>query len=263
MPKLILIDGSSYLYRAFHALPPLTNAQGEPTGALYGVVGMLRATLRAKPDYLAFVCDAPGPTFRNTMYAEYKANRPPMPDDLRAQVQPMLDVVGALGFPILCEDGVEADDVIGTLARLAQAQGIEVLVSTGDKDLAQLVTPRITLVNTMHNSTLDEAGVLHKFGVRPDQIIDFLTLTGDTVDNVPGVIKCGPKTAAKWLGRRDRECRPDWRQDWRVPARRAATPAIVARAGDHQDRRELAALTHRPDATRTRHRAAARAVYTV
>ncbi|HEY9513501.1 MAG TPA: 5'-3' exonuclease H3TH domain-containing protein, partial [Rhodanobacter sp.] len=199
MPKLILIDGSSYLYRAFHALPPLTNAQGEPTGALYGVVGMLRATLRAKPDYLAFVCDAPGPTFRNTMYAEYKANRPPMPDDLRAQVQPMLDVVGALGFPILCEDGVEADDVIGTLARLAQAQGIEVLVSTGDKDLAQLVTPRITLVNTMHNSTLDEAGVLHKFGVRPDQIIDFLTLTGDTVDNVPGVIKCGPKTAAKWL----------------------------------------------------------------
>ncbi len=199
MPKLILIDGSSYLYRAFHALPPLTNTQGEPTGALYGVVSMLRATLRAKPDYLAFVCDAPGPTFRNTMYAEYKANRPPMPDDLRAQVQPMLDVVGALGFPILCESGVEADDVIGTLARLAQAQGIEVLVSTGDKDLAQLVTPRITLVNTMHNSTLDEAGVMHKFGVRPDQIIDFLTLTGDTIDNVPGVTKCGPKTAAKWL----------------------------------------------------------------
>ena len=199
MPKLILIDGSSYLYRAFHALPPLTNTQGEPTGALYGVVSMLRATLRAKPDYLAFVCDAPGPTFRNTMYAEYKANRPPMPDDLRTQVQPMLDVVGALGFPILCESGVEADDVIGTLARLAQAQGIEVLVSTGDKDLAQLVTPRITLVNTMHNSTLDEAGVMHKFGVRPDQIIDFLTLTGDTIDNVPGVTKCGPKTAAKWL----------------------------------------------------------------
>ncbi len=199
MPKLILIDGSSYLYRAFHALPPLTNALGEPTGALYGVVSMLRATLHAKPDYLAFVCDASGPTFRNTMYAEYKANRPHMPDDLRAQVKPMLDVVGALGFPILCESGVEADDVIGTLARQAQAQGIEVLISTGDKDLAQLVTPQITLVNTMHNSTLDEAGVMHKFGVRPDQIIDFLTLTGDSIDNVPGVNKCGPKTAAKWL----------------------------------------------------------------
>ncbi|MEO5810616.1 MAG: DNA polymerase I [Rhodanobacter sp.] len=199
MPKLILIDGSSYLYRAFHALPPLTNALGEPTGALYGVASMLRATLRAKPDYLAFVCDAPGPTFRDAMYAEYKANRPHMPDDLRAQVQPMLDVVGALGFPILCETGVEADDVIGTLAVQAQAQGIEVMISTGDKDLAQLVTPRITLVDTMHNRTLDEAGVMQKFGVRPDQIIDFLTLTGDTVDNVPGVPKCGPKTAAKWL----------------------------------------------------------------
>jgi DNA polymerase-1 len=199
MPKLILIDGSSYLYRAFHALPPLTNALGEPTGALYGVVSMLRATLHANPDYLAFVCDASGPTFRNTLYAEYKANRPHMPDDLRAQVKPMLAVVAALGFPILCETGVEADDVIGTLARQAEAQGIEVLISTGDKDLAQLVTPGITLVNTMHNSTLDEAGVMHKFGVRPDQIIDFLTLTGDTIDNVPGVTKCGPKTAAKWL----------------------------------------------------------------
>ncbi len=199
MPKLILIDGSSYLYRAFHALPPLTNALGEPTGALYGVASMLRATLRAKPDYLAFVCDASGPTFRNTMYAEYKANRPHMPDDLRAQVKPMLDVVGALGFPILCESGVEADDVIGTLAQQAQAQGIEVLISTGDKDLAQLVTPRITLIDTMHNRMLDEAGVMQKFGVRPDQIIDFLTLTGDTIDNVPGVTKCGPKTAAKWL----------------------------------------------------------------
>ncbi len=199
MPKLILIDGSSYLYRAFHALPPLTNAQGEPTGALYGVVNMLRATLRARPDYLAFVCDAPGPTFRNAMSAQYKANRPHMPDDLRAQVQPMLEVVAALGFPILCVSNVEADDVIGTLARQAQAQGIEVLISTGDKDLAQLVTPQITLVNTMYDSTLDEAGVMHKFGVRPDQIIDFLSLTGDTIDNVPGVTKCGPKTAAKWL----------------------------------------------------------------
>jgi DNA polymerase-1 len=199
MPKLILIDGSSYLYRAFHALPPLSNAHGEPTGALFGVVNMLRATLNAKPDYLAFVCDAPGPTFRNDMYDQYKAHRPPMPDDLRVQVQPMLAIVGALGFPILCVPGVEADDVIGTLAAQAQALGIDVLVSTGDKDMAQLVGPHVTLVNTMSNTVMDSAGVVEKFGVRPDQIVDFLALTGDTVDNVPGVTKCGPKTAAKWL----------------------------------------------------------------
>jgi DNA polymerase I len=199
MPKLILIDGSSYLYRAFHALPPLSNARGEPTGALFGVVNMLRATLKAKPDYLAFVGDAPGPTFRDTLYAQYKANRPPMPDDLRSQVEPMLAIVGALGFPILCVPGVEADDVIGTLAVQAQALGIDVLISTGDKDMAQLVSPHVTLVNTMSNTVMDSAGVLEKFGVRPDQIVDFLALTGDTVDNVPGVPKCGPKTAAKWL----------------------------------------------------------------
>jgi len=199
MPKLILIDGSSYLYRAFHALPPLSNAHGEPTGALFGVVNMLRATLNAKPDYLAFVCDAPGPTFRNDMYDQYKAHRPPMPDDLRVQVQPMLAIVGALGFPILCVPGVEADDVIGTLAAQAQALGIDVLVSTSDKDMAQLVGPHVTLVNTMSNTVMDSAGVVEKFGVRPDQIVDFLALTGDTVDNVPGVTKCGPKTAAKWL----------------------------------------------------------------
>ncbi len=199
MAKLILIDGSSYLYRAFHALPPLSNAHGEPTGALFGVVNMLRATLKAKPDYLAFVSDAPGPTFRDTLYAQYKANRPPMPDDLRAQVEPMLAIVGALGFPILRVPGVEADDVIGTLAVQAQALGIEVLVSTGDKDMAQLVSPHVTLVNTMSNTVMDGVGVMAKFGVRPDQIIDFLALTGDTVDNVPGVPKCGPKTAAKWL----------------------------------------------------------------
>jgi DNA polymerase I len=199
MAKLILIDGSSYLYRAFHALPPLTNAQGEPTGALFGVVNMLRATLKAKPDYLAFVCDAPGPTFRNELYDRYKAHRPPMPDDLRSQVQPMMDIVAALGFPILCESGVEADDVIGTIARQAEANGVEVEVSTSDKDLAQLVSPHITLVNTMSGSVLDPAGVVAKFGVPPERIIDFLSLTGDTVDNIPGVTKCGPKTAAKWL----------------------------------------------------------------
>ncbi|MET0330353.1 MAG: 5'-3' exonuclease H3TH domain-containing protein, partial [Dyella sp.] len=199
MAKLILIDGSSYLYRAFHALPPLSNAHGEPTGALFGVVNMLRATLAAKPEYLAFVGDAPGPTFRNVMYDQYKANRPPMPDDLRAQIAPMLAIVGALGFPILRVDGVEADDVIGTLTQQARMQGIEVLISTGDKDLAQLVTPGVTLINTMTNSLTDVDGVMAKFGVRPEQIVDFLSLTGDSVDNVPGVAKCGPKTAAKWL----------------------------------------------------------------
>jgi DNA polymerase-1 len=199
MAKLILIDGSSYLYRAFHALPPLTNSQGEPTGALFGVVNMLRATLKARPEHVAFVSDAPGPTFRNELYDQYKANRPPMPDDLRAQVDPMLAIVGALGFPILRVSGVEADDVIGTLTEQAHAQGIEVEISTGDKDLAQLVRPGVTLVNTMTNTTTDSAGVMDKFGVAPAQIVDFLSLTGDTVDNVPGVPKCGPKTAAKWL----------------------------------------------------------------
>jgi DNA polymerase-1 len=199
MPKLTLIDGSSYLYRAFHALPPLSNAHGEPTGALFGVVNMLRTTLKAKPDYVAFVSDASGPTFRNVLYDQYKANRPPMPDDLRAQVEPMLKIVGALGFPILRVSGVEADDVIGTLATQAHEHGIEVLISTGDKDLAQLVRPGITLINTMTNTTMDDAAVVEKFGVKPEQIIDFLSLTGDTVDNVPGVTKCGPKTAAKWL----------------------------------------------------------------
>ncbi|MEO7051655.1 MAG: DNA polymerase I [Rhodanobacter sp.] len=203
MPKLILIDGSSYLYRAFHALPPLTNALGEPTGALFGVVNMLRATLNANPDYLAFVSDAPGPTFRNALYDQYKANRPSMPDDLRTQVEPMLAIVGALGFPILRVAGVEADDVIGTLAVQARELGIDVEISTGDKDMAQLVGPRVTLVNTMSNTVLDSAGVMEKFGVRPGQIIDFLALTGDSIDNVPGVPKCGPKTAAKWLAEYD------------------------------------------------------------
>jgi DNA polymerase-1 len=199
MAKLILIDGSSYLYRAFHALPPLSNAQGEPTGALFGVVNMLRATLKEQPTYMAFVSDASGPNFRNDMYADYKANRPPMPDDLRAQVQPMLDIVAALGFPILRVTGVEADDVIGTLALAAQAQGIEVEISTSDKDFAQLVRPGIALVNTMTSTVTDRDGVIAKFGVPPERIIDFLALTGDSIDNVPGVAKCGPKTAAKWL----------------------------------------------------------------
>jgi len=199
MAKLTLIDGSSYLYRAFHALPPLSNAVGEPTGALFGVVNMLRATLNEKPDYAAFVVDAPGRTFRDDLYAEYKANRQPMPDDLRAQVEPMMKIVEALGFPILRVAGVEADDVIGTLATRAATDGIEVEVSTGDKDFAQLVGPRVALVNTMSRSRLDRDGVVQKFGVPPERIVDYLALMGDSIDNIPGVVKCGPKTAAKWL----------------------------------------------------------------
>lgn len=198
-PRLVLIDGSSYLYRAFHALPPLTNSAGEPTGALFGVNNMLRLIRNLNPNYAAFVQDAPGKTFRDDLYPEYKANREAMPDDLGAQVQPMLTIVEALGFPILRVEGVEADDVIGTLATQAAVQGIDVTVSTGDKDFAQLVKPGIELVNTMSNTTLDTAGVVEKFGVPPDRIIDLLALMGDSIDNIPGVEKCGPKTAAKWL----------------------------------------------------------------
>ena len=202
-PRLVLIDGSSYLYRAFHALPPLTNPAGEPTGALFGVVNMLRAILKDQPDYAAFVADASGPTFRDEMYADYKATRDAMPDDMRSQIEPMLAIVQALGFTILRESGVEADDVIGTLALAAAADGVDVNISTGDKDFAQLVSPQITLTNTMTGITLDEAAVQEKFGVPPNRIIDFLSLTGDSVDNIPGVDKCGPKTAAKWLGEYD------------------------------------------------------------
>ncbi len=200
MSRLVLIDGSSYLYRAFHALPPLTNAQGEPTGALFGVVNMLRATLKERPEYVAFVVDAPGKTFRDALYADYKANRPPMPDELRAQVQPMCDIVHALGIDILRIDGVEADDVIGTLALQGAGDGLDVTISTGDKDFAQLVRPGVQLVNTMSGSRMDsDATVQDKFGVLPGQIVDLLALMGDAIDNVPGVDKCGPKTAAKWL----------------------------------------------------------------
>ncbi|CAN5129403.1 DNA polymerase I [soil metagenome] len=199
MTRLVLIDGSSYLYRAFHALPPLSAPDGSPTGALFGIVNMLRATLKENPDYTAFVVDAPGKTFRDDMYPDYKATRAPMPDDLRAQVLPMLEIVQALGFPLLRVSGVEADDVIGTLALQASAEGIPVTISTGDKDFAQLVRPGITLTNTMTGSVLDEAGVVDKFGVRPDQIVDYLALMCDSVDNIPVVDKCGPKTAAKWL----------------------------------------------------------------
>jgi DNA polymerase-1 len=197
---LVLVDGSSYLYRAFHALPDLRNSAGEPTGAIYGVLNMLRRLVTDyKADFLGCVFDAKGKTFRDEVYPEYKATRAPMPDDLAAQIEPLLEAIRALGWPLLVVEGVEADDVIGALARQAQDQGIRTVVSTGDKDLAQLVGPEVTLINTMSNETLDVAGVQAKFGVAPERIIDYLALIGDTVDNIPGVEKVGPKTAAKWL----------------------------------------------------------------
>ena len=197
---LILVDGSSYLYRAFHALPPLTNSQGEPTGAIYGVINMLRRLLRDYPDSaVAVIFDAKGKTFRDELFADYKAHRPSMPDDLQKQVEPLNAIIRAMGLPLLIIDGVEADDVIGTLTQQAINQSMPVIISTGDKDFAQLVSGHVTLVNTMTNTTLDRNGVIEKFGIAPEQVIDYLTLVGDSVDNIPGVPNVGPKTAVKWL----------------------------------------------------------------
>ncbi len=197
---LLLVDGSSYLYRAFHAMPDLRGPDGEPTGALYGMINMLRRMRKeVTAEYSACVFDAKGKTFRDEWYPAYKANRPSMPEPLAAQIEPIHVVVRALGWPLVMVEGVEADDVIGTLARAAAERGMKVIVSTGDKDLAQLVTDQVTLINTMTNETLDRAGVIEKFGVPPERIVDYLSLIGDTVDNVPGVNKCGPKTAVKWL----------------------------------------------------------------
>src|SRR3569833_4074783 len=199
-PDLVLVDGSSYLYRAFHAIPALSNSRGEPTNALLGVLNMLLKFVKDyKPKRIAIVFDAPGKTFRDDLFAEYKAHRTPMPDDLRPQIEPLLAILRAQGLPILRENGVEADDVIGTLACRAAREGHTVLISTGDKDMAQLVTDTITLINTMTDSTLDRAGVKAKFDVYPEQIIDYLALVGDSSDNIPGIEKVGPKTAAKWL----------------------------------------------------------------
>lgn len=198
--KLLLVDGSSYLYRAFHALAPLTSPTGMPTGALYGVLNMLRRLrMDTAHDYACCVFDAKGENFRHQMYPEYKANRPPMPEDLRPQAEALPKLVKLMGWPVLSVSGVEADDVIGTLSCMAQQAGYEVIISTGDKDMAQLVNNQVTLVNTMNNEKLDITGVIEKFGVKPEQIIDYLSLIGDKVDNVPGVDKCGPKTAVKWL----------------------------------------------------------------
>ena len=199
-PDLVLIDASSYLYRAFYALPPLTNSAGAPTGAVHGVLSMLLKFLREfTPPRIGVVFDAPGKTFRDELFAEYKSHRPSMPDELRSQTEPLLEAVDALGLPLLRVPGVEADDVIGTLACRASHSGQQVLISTGDKDMAQLVDERITLINTMSGSILDRAGVKAKFDVFPEQIIDYLALVGDSSDNIPGVDKVGPKTAAKWL----------------------------------------------------------------
>ncbi|NCV37743.1 MAG: DNA polymerase I [Betaproteobacteria bacterium] len=200
MKKILLIDGSSYLYRAYHALPDLRNQNNEPSGVIYGVLNMLKKTITEySSDYVVCVFDAKGKTFRNDIYSDYKANRPHMPEDLAIQIEPLKKAIHALGISMLSIEGVEADDVIGTLAKNAEKQDMEVIISTGDKDLAQLVNKNVTLVNTMTNEILDVEGVLKKFGVTPEQIIDYLTLIGDKADNIPGVDKVGPKTAVKWL----------------------------------------------------------------
>ena len=202
LSPLILVDGSSYLFRAYHVpyLQALSTADGQPTGAITGVLNMIGSLKKDYPNgNIVVIFDAKGKTFRNDLYPEYKANRPPMPDDLRTQIAPLHNIISAMGLPLLVIPGVEADDVIGTLAKQANEQGIETVISTGDKDMAQLVTPHVRLINTMTSVEMDEAGVSEKFGVRPDQIIDYLALMGDKVDNIPGVVKCGPKTAVKWL----------------------------------------------------------------
>ena len=206
MKRLLLVDGSSYLYRAFHAMPDLRNSSNEPTGAIQGVLNMLRRLHKDYPaDYSACVFDAKGKTFRDDIYPEYKANRASMPDDLRAQIEPLFETIRAMGWPLIIEEGVEADDVIGALAKQAESRGISTIISTGDKDITQLVNDKITVVNTMRDAfrrtddILDISGVTAKFGIPPALIIDYLVLVGDTSDNVPGVEKVGPKTAVKWL----------------------------------------------------------------
>ena len=193
---LVLVDGSSYLYRAFHALPPLMTSAGLPTGAVKGVLNMLRSLRKQYPDsVITVIFDAKGPTFRDALFTEYKAQRPPMPDDLRVQIEPLHDCVKALGFPFLCVEGVEADDVIGTLAYSSTLAESPVVISTGDKDMAQLVNDHVSLVNTMYNTKLDNSGVVEKFGIGPELIIDYLALMGDKSDNIPGVPGVGEKTA--------------------------------------------------------------------
>ena len=239
--RLLLVDGSSYLYRAFHALPPLSSSKGEPTGAVLGVLNMLNKLMKEEsPQRVAVVFDAPGRTFRDDLFDQYKAHRAPMPDDLRSQLPPLLEAVEALGLPLLRISGVEADDVIGTLAIQGAEAGFDVLISTGDKDMAQLVGERITLVNTMSNSRLDRAGVKTKFDVFPEQIVDYLALVGDSSDNIPGVTGVGSKTAAKWLNQYQHldaliaNAARNFRQGRRQFAQRAAGARAVAKARDHR-----------------------------
>ena len=202
--KLVLVDGSSYLYRAFHALPPLTNSKGHPTGAIYGVINMINKLLHEQvTEYFVVIFDAPGKTFRNDLYSDYKANRPSMPDDLRPQIEPIHRIIKAMGLPLIMVQNVEADDVIGTLSKEAAANNMQVIISTGDKDMAQLVDQNITLINTMNDQKLDRNGVKLKFDVYPEQIIDYLTLMGDKADNIPGIPNVGAKTASKWLNKYD------------------------------------------------------------
>ena len=199
-PPVVLVDGSSYLFRAYHALPPLMTSKNQPTGAIKGVISMIRKLEQDFPgSKMVVVFDAKGKTFRHDLYEAYKANRPPMPEDLGVQIPPIHEIVRAMGLPLLIVEGVEADDVIGTLAHEATNKGIDVVISTGDKDMAQLVSDHVTLINTMTDTRMDREGVVEKFGVKPEQIIDYLALVGDKVDNIPGVNKCGPKTAVKWL----------------------------------------------------------------
>ncbi|ROT93606.1 DNA polymerase I [Marinobacter sp. R17] len=203
-PPVVLVDGSSYLFRAFHALPPLTTSKGQPTGAIKGVISMLRRLDQDFPgSKVVVVFDAKGKTFRHDLYEDYKANRPPMPEDLATQIAPIHEIIRAMGLPLLIVPDVEADDVIGTLAYEATDKGVDVVISTGDKDMAQLVSDHVTLINTMTETAMDRDGVADKFGIAPEQIIDYLALVGDKVDNIPGVDKCGPKTAVKWLQQYD------------------------------------------------------------
>ena len=271
---LLLVDGSSYLYRAYHALPDLRSPSGFPTGAIRGVVSMMKLLREQYPAaHGACVFDAKGRTFRDDWYADYKANRAPMPDDLGLQIEPIVEAVKLLGWPVLSVPGIEADDAIGTISCMATKGGFDVVISTGDKDLAQLVGERVTLINTMSSERLDMAGVTAKFGVPPERIVDYLALIGDSVDNVPGVAKVGPKTAAKWLAEHgsldavmaaapgDQGCRrrepaaiarlAAARQAPRPPCRPIATSPAMCSAGPSSSRSRSRRSTSRPCSTST------------
>lgn len=223
MSKLLLIDGSNYLFRAYHALPPLTTSRGEPSGAIKGFLGMLANVARlSKADRAAVIFDAPGKTFRHEMYPAYKANRPPMPEDLRTQIEPLQGIVRALGWPLLIVPGIEADDVIGSLSAMAARAGVDTVVATGDKDMAQLVDDHVVLLNTMNSKFYDREGVIEKYGVPPESMIAYLALMGDKVDNVPGIKSCGPKTAAKWIN-----------EIGGIDAIRAAAPTMKGKIGEN------------------------------